>query len=236
MKEYDIEELKEFNGENGKPVYVVYQGRVIDLTGSKLWKGGLHMKRHHAGTDLTADIQAAPHGLDVLDRYPQAGVLMQSGKNTLRSMPHVFETVLGKYPFLQRHPHPMTVHFPIVFMISAVLFNILYLLTGINAFEATAWHCLGGAVLFTPAAIITGLFTWWLNYMAKPLRPVTIKLVLSPLAWLLASAAFTWRLATPDILTLFRPESVVYLTVVISLFPIVSIIGWYGAQLTFPLE
>ena len=33
------------------------------------------MRRHHAGHELSADIKAAPHGLDVLDRYPQVGVL-----------------------------------------------------------------------------------------------------------------------------------------------------------------
>jgi len=58
-------------------LYIAHGGKVIDVTASKLWKGGLHMKRHHAGKDLTTDIQAAPHKLEVLDRYPQVGVLKQ---------------------------------------------------------------------------------------------------------------------------------------------------------------
>ena len=52
-------------------VYVVHKGRVIDVSQSRLWASGLHMNRHHAGNDLSADIQAAPHAPDVLDRYPQ---------------------------------------------------------------------------------------------------------------------------------------------------------------------
>ncbi len=75
MKEFDRESLKEFNGKDGKPVYIAHQGRVIDVTASKFWKTGQHMKRHPSGTDLTTDIEAAPHGPEVLDRYPQVGVL-----------------------------------------------------------------------------------------------------------------------------------------------------------------
>ena len=75
----------------------------------------------------------------------------------------------------------MVVHFPIVFFISTPIFTILYLLTGIGSFETTGWHCLGGGVLFTPVALVTGLFTWWLNYELRPLRPVVIKLILTPM-------------------------------------------------------
>ena len=41
-------------------MYIAQGGKVIDVTASKLWKGGLHMKRHRAGSDLSADIAAAP--------------------------------------------------------------------------------------------------------------------------------------------------------------------------------
>ena len=68
MKEFDADELARFNGENGSPIYVAYDGKVYDVSKSKLWRNGQHMKRHSAGSDLTADIQAAPHEGDVLER------------------------------------------------------------------------------------------------------------------------------------------------------------------------
>ena len=74
-----MEELKSFNGENGRPIYIAYKGRVIDVTASKMWRGGTHMKRHAAGQDLTAEMQDAPHDIEVLDRYPQVGVLEAVG-------------------------------------------------------------------------------------------------------------------------------------------------------------
>ncbi len=75
MKEFNVDELAGYNGENGNPSYIAHDGKVFDVSGSKLWRKGFHMKRHHAGHDLTNDLQAAPHEIDVLQRYPQVGVL-----------------------------------------------------------------------------------------------------------------------------------------------------------------
>ena len=49
MKEFSIEELKKYNGKDGQPIYVAHQGKIYDVTESKLWEGGLHMQRHHGG-------------------------------------------------------------------------------------------------------------------------------------------------------------------------------------------
>jgi predicted heme/steroid binding protein/uncharacterized membrane protein len=235
-KEFTLEELQKFNGQDGQPAYVVHRGRVIDVSNSKLWTGGLHMRRHHAGTDLSTDIQAAPHGLDVLDRYPQIGVLKDTANALSRPMPAMLAALLERFPMLRRHPHPMTVHFPIVFLMSTTAFNLIYLVSGVPSFEITALHCLGAAVLFTPIAIGTGLYTWWLNYLAKPIKPINIKRILSPLVWLLALIAFVWRLMAPDILKDFGAVSMIYLLIILAFVPLVTVIGWFGAQLTFPVE
>ncbi len=237
MKEFDPESIAEFDGKDGKPVYVVHRDRVFDVSESKLWKGGLHMKRHHAGKDMTTDIQAAPHGPEVLERYPQVGVVgkktppEESGESAGFLM-----RLLRKYPFLRRHPHPMTVHFPIAFMLAVPVFNILYLITGIRSFEITSVHCLGAGLLFTPLVMLTGLFTWWLNYMAKPLKPVNVKLTVSILMLITSVTAFTWRAENPHLMDSFGTAGILYFLLTLSLIPMVSVIGWYGAKLTFPIE
>ena len=75
-KEFDAETLSKNDGKEGRPTYISHGGRVVDVSASSLWKGGIHMGRHGAGKDLTVDIGGAPHGTEVLDRYPQVGTLV----------------------------------------------------------------------------------------------------------------------------------------------------------------
>lgn len=235
MNTFDPESLSQNNGKDGRPVFVAHKGRVIDVSASKFWKTGTHMNRHPAGRDLTADIEAAPHGPEVLDRYPQVGTLDKKD-GTDRSLPEPLERLLERFPVLHRHPHPMVVHFPIVFAISPALFYLLYRITAAEAFEATAFHCLGAGLLFSLPAILTGFFTWWLNYQARPLRPVLIKIVFSGLLVAVFLAAFLCRVFFPAEVLSLRGWGIFYLMLLLVLIPIVSVIGWYGASLTFPLE
>ena len=236
MKEFDSKDLAECNGDNDTPIYIAYKGKVYDVSGSKLWKGGLHMRRHRAGEDLTVDIQAAPHGAEVLERYPEVGTLKEEVVEPTVPLPKILALLLESNPFFRRHPHPMTVHFPIAFMLATPFFNILYLITGIKSFEVTALHCLGGGILFTLVAITTGLVTWWYNYMGKMLKPVAIKIPLTILMLVAAVAAFVWRISDPGVLDTLQGASIVYLLLVLSLFPLTAVIGWYGASMTFPIE
>ncbi len=234
MKEFDADELAGYNGENQKPVYIAHDGKVYDVSQSKRWRNGLHMKRHRAGADLTTDIQAAPHTPDVLERYPQVGTLKKEAAD--REIPPPLAWLLARIPMLRRHPHPMTVHFPIVFMFFTPVFTLLYLLTGLKSFETTAYHCLGAGILFCAVAITTGLFTWWLNYMAKMLKPVKIKIPLSLAMLTTAIVLFIWRTMVPDVLATLAGANIVYLLLVLSLGIMVMVIGWNGAAMTFPVE
>jgi uncharacterized membrane protein len=193
------------------------------------------MKRHNSGRDLTGDIAAAPHGPEVLDRFPQVGVLKGKGAAG-DALPNPLEIMLERFPILRRHPHPMLVHFPIVFMIAPALFLLLFLMTDTKSFETTAFHCLGAGVLFSVPAVLTGFFTWWLNYQAKPMRPVRIKIVLSLVLMAVSLALFLWRAMFPDVFLSLSTEAALYLLLIFSLIPMVGVIGWFGATLTFPVE
>ena len=240
MKTFNQEQLKQYNGQDGQPIYIAVGDKVYDVSGSKLWRGGMHMKRHPAGQDLTSDIQAAPHTREVLERYPQIGVLEKEADESQgaapgQEIPPWLAGLLEKVPMLRRHPHPMTVHFPIAFMFAVPVFSFLYLLTGIRSFDTTAFNCLGAGVIFTLVAMGTGYYTWWLNYMAQPLRQIRIKKRLAPVLVVLGIAAFCWRWADPTILRL-QGGGIVYCLIVAAFVPIVTLIGWHGASMTFPVH
>ncbi len=230
-----LEKLADHNGKGDNPAYIAHRGKVYDVDQSEFWAGGVHMKRHRAGTDLTTAMEAAPHGPEVLERVPQVGTL-SSEKRPERPMPEALSNLLDRFPILRRHPHPSVVHFPIVFMLSAPLFTVLYLITGFKSFEITGLHCLGAGILLTPLAILTGFFTWWLNYLAKPMRSVTIKIGLSFVLMAVSVVAFVWRLAVPDLLSSLRGPAIIYLVLLLSLIPLVFIVGWLGGLMTFPIE
>ena len=76
MREYTETVLSAYNGRHGAAAYIACAGKVYDVTDSFLWQKGRHQARHLAGRDLTASLQQAPHGADVLERCPLIGVLV----------------------------------------------------------------------------------------------------------------------------------------------------------------
>ncbi|MDR3570463.1 MAG: cytochrome b5 domain-containing protein [Syntrophobacteraceae bacterium] len=231
--ELSLEELAEKDGKEGRPVYIAYEGKIYDVSRSKLWKTGSHMKRHPSGKDLSVDIGAAPHGPEVLERYPRVGVLKREPAQANEETT-LFEPVFKKLPFLRRHPHPMTVHFPIAFMLSAPFFTLLYLITGRPAYDTTAFHCLAAGVIFTPIVILTGFTTWLVNYRGRPMRPVNIKIAVSLLMLAVSLGVLIWRETVPGVPT--NLAGAIYLLLIFSLAPMVLVIGWNGAKLTFPVK
>ena len=72
-KSFSSAELQQFDGQNEHPFYVVFKGKVYDLSGSKLWLQGKHMGIHTRNENLGETIKGAPHGEDLLERFPVIG-------------------------------------------------------------------------------------------------------------------------------------------------------------------
>jgi predicted heme/steroid binding protein/uncharacterized membrane protein len=232
MKEMTREELSAFDGTEGKPVYVAYQAKVYDLTASRLWPKGVHMKRHASGRDLTADISAAPHGSDVLGRYPQVGVLRGEPPEELKHLPSFVQDFLQKFPMARRHIHPMVVHFPIAFLMGASLFALLRFFFARPAYGHVADALLLLGAFSSLFGIATGLLTWWINYRLRVTLYIKRKIQLSILLVLFEAVLLLWRNLNPE--TLSRESGPVYLILMLLLTPIVGFLGYYGGQLTFP--
>jgi predicted heme/steroid binding protein len=76
MRVFTREELKKYNGRDGVS-YVAYSGKVYDVSSSFQWQKGVHQVIHRAGRDLTDALKQAPHDVDMLDKFPIVGELVE---------------------------------------------------------------------------------------------------------------------------------------------------------------
>jgi predicted heme/steroid binding protein len=74
-RKISLQELAENNGKNGKPAYILYKGKVYDVTDSPMWSDGEHMGMHQSGKDLTEDLEMAPHRDEKFAQFKLVGEL-----------------------------------------------------------------------------------------------------------------------------------------------------------------
>jgi len=78
MRTFSGNELAKYNGKNGTPAYIAYNGKVYDVSSSFLWRSGKHQVLHNTGLDLTDSFEEAPHGVDMLKKFPVVGTLHEN--------------------------------------------------------------------------------------------------------------------------------------------------------------
>lgn len=81
------EELRSFDGKEGRPAFITYKGKIYDVTKSKLWKEGSHAKKHFAGHDLTNALKTAPHAEEKIFLMREVGKLIEAGQKIPKPFP-----------------------------------------------------------------------------------------------------------------------------------------------------
>lgn len=234
MDKYDPEKLEKGNGQDGNPTLVAFMGNVYDLGSSPKWKNGKHMMRHSAGHDLTTEIKAAPHGPEVFESFELVGNYAADAQADGPVAPWPLSWIYSTFPIVKRHAHPVTVHFPIAFMLGSCLFALLYLFTGTAAFDNTAFHLVVLGTLTAPFAMVTGLQSWWLYYGLKRTGGISFKLIGGPVLMILGGAASLLHLNTPTILMDGGSMAAVYFVLLAINVPLAGTLGFVGGQMTFP--
>lgn len=237
MKSISPEELAASNGVDGKPALVAVNGKVYDLTSSKRWPRGNHMKRHQAGADLSSDILSAPHGLETLERFEAVAALTVEDKKPVGGLRGKVESFLDLYPWFRRHPHPAVVHFPVGFLVGAPVLETLGLVSNSTRTEWAAYCCLLVATLSIFPTMATGYFTWWINYECRDSQIISKK---RHLAWGSLFVAMAGVLARSFLLEdPMDTRALAVLTYAASLWAlavIISYLGFLGGKLVFPYE
>ena len=75
-RKFTLDELKQYDGKEGRPAYAAFKGKIYDVTDDFLWVDGDHQGEHAAGKDLTESMAQAPHGEETLERVKLIGALV----------------------------------------------------------------------------------------------------------------------------------------------------------------
>ena len=231
----DKNELASNNGKDSKPSYIAVNGKVYNVSESRLWKNGIHMNRHEAGKDLSNDLSIAPHGTEVFNKFTQVATMKKSDEeDALAPVPAWLNKFLKTYPFFKRHPHPMVVHFPMTFFITAPLFlSWYYLVNSIQSLLDAILYMHILSILSLPVAIGTGWLSWKVNYLGKPISNITRKLIFSII--ILIFNIIVLITITNDLTILSSPAGIQIIIpiIIFSYLPIVAYIGQQGGDLVY---
>lgn len=172
------EQLKEYNGQNGKPAYIGYKGKVYDISKSDFWTGGEHMGRFKAGEDLTDSIDMSPHGEKNIFRYEEVDILedgteKQSNSETVvpdtESMLSDMDKKMMKKRkwYRKNHPHPKVIHFSIGMYGFSFFVQLLACVVDKETATFLAASSLLSTIfgtLFLLPAIASGALSFYINY------------------------------------------------------------------------
>jgi predicted heme/steroid binding protein/uncharacterized membrane protein len=233
---FTLEEVAEGDGREGRPVYIVFENTVYDVSASSLWKNGSHMHMHQAGADLTDQLAAAPHFAEVFTKkgVKEVGELKKDQRS--KDLPGFLRSLFQAFPILRRHPHPISVHFPTAYLTTAFLFLLVHYVVGASVgldFHAFAFILLVLGVLSAAVSMGTGFLTLWVNYRMKMPTLVRwkIKLAVALLgAGLLAVLLYATGLVH---LAFFRW---IYNLLLLVLALLVMGLGYLGGQMVFPTK
>jgi predicted heme/steroid binding protein len=74
MNSYTRQQLALRNGQDKPEIWVAFEGKIYDVTSSRLWRNGKHYE-HWAGQDLTDELKDAPHSQSVFEKFVVIGIL-----------------------------------------------------------------------------------------------------------------------------------------------------------------
>ena len=73
-KIFTLDELKNYDGKEGRKAYIAVDGVVYDVTNVAAWQGGTH-HGNNAGNDVSDRIVKSPHGKSTLEKLEIVGKL-----------------------------------------------------------------------------------------------------------------------------------------------------------------
>ena len=128
--------------------------------------------------------------------------------------------------------HAIAAHFSNGLIPVAVLYLLLTLSTGNVYFEHTIEHLIVIVLLAIPVSFFSGIHDWKKKYRAARAPIFMNKIKLSGLLFFLCATAAGIRLSIPDVMSRDGIEHWIYLALLFSMLPVVTLLGHYGGKLS----
>lgn len=234
-RSFSPDELKTFDGKEGRRAYIAYKEVVYDVTDSPLWKNGMHMRMHAAGQDLTQMLRKAPHAEEVFDNFPKIGILADSVESETMSPPEVKPDTKESLRQWNKkfHPHPMSVHFPIALHYFSAFFNLVFLIFPSYEYEFAVYSSFFGATVMGLFALGAGVFSWWVKYNFERSNAFMIKLSGAVTTLILGIVPIALRMENPLVAYSKGIDGIVYHSIIFVTALIVTIVAYYGGKITW---
>jgi len=232
MQQFTEEELRKYNGQEGAPAYIAFKGKVYDVSASKLWKNGVHFKKHLAGYDLTPEIQDAPHADEVFEQFEPIGIFILSIKKTSSDEKEARKERYRQW-YAVYHPHPAVVHFPIALHYFSGFTDILFLVNPSSEYETAVFLSFLIATVMGFFALVTGVFSWWINYDFSTSKPFVIKLIGALFTLIVGMIPLIQKLLNPDVPFSIGLDGVTYHAIIFLTVISITIVGYYGGKITW---
>ncbi|WP_294891930.1 MULTISPECIES: DUF2231 domain-containing protein [unclassified Sulfuricurvum] len=152
----------------------------------------------------------------------------QSTENPHESPKERYRQWYAKY-----HPHPMAVHFPIALHYFSGFADILFLADPSEGYEAAVFLSFLIATVTGLFALISGIFSWWINYNFAVTKVFMIKLAGGVFTLMIGLIPIAQRMADPDVAYSADGAGIVYHAIIFMTVISVSVVGYYGGKLTW---
>jgi rubredoxin/uncharacterized membrane protein len=129
--------------------------------------------------------------------------------------------------------HPVAAHFPNGLIPTAALFLLLALLTGNVFTEHVVIYLLGVVLAVIPVSLVSGIRDWRIRLHGERALIFYKKIGLAGILLLLVLAAVWLRYAHPELLIEGGVGKWLYVGFVLSMLPVVTLLGHYGAKLAY---